>query len=232
MFHGADLALRWWSTLEQMQDGLLATNCASEGIRPVAEVWSAVWTDLSGSLFRAAREAERDGTHAGVAAGAIDLMPTNWCLRRTELVMDLRLEWMQALAAKIDTATASQPTKGGRLSEADINTIVTKLNVKIGKGRHKEGGGGQLVVKLPKTKNQKGKGGGGQAQQGKARDEDSPLGEALRAAGFSSLYEAKTSWLKEGDNGNNCFWACSGFSKKMGGCKIDDCKYKSSHGNG
>ena len=59
VFHGADLALRWWSTLEQMQDDLLATNCASEGIRPVAEVWSAVWTDLSGSLFRTGRGARR-----------------------------------------------------------------------------------------------------------------------------------------------------------------------------
>jgi hypothetical protein len=157
VFHGTELALRWWSTLEQMQDDLLATNCASEGIRPVAEVWSAVWTDLSGALFRAARAAERDGTHAGVAAGAIDLMPADWSLRRAELVMDLRLEWMQALAAKIDTATASQPTRGGRLSEADINTIVTKL----GKGGHKGGGGGQLVVRLPNSENQKGNGGGG-----------------------------------------------------------------------
>ena len=74
--------------------------------------------------------------------------------------------------------------------------------------------------------------GGGQAQQGKACDEDSPLSEALRAAGFDTLYEAKTSWLKEGDNSENCFWACSDFGKKMGGCEIDDCKYKSSHGNG
>ena len=67
---------------------------------------------MDGFEWRAARNTERDGTHAGVAAGAIDLMPTNWCLRRSELVMDLRLEWMQALAAKTDTATASQPTKG------------------------------------------------------------------------------------------------------------------------
>ena len=225
--HGPRLARQWWISMAQMQDDLLAQNCASEAIRPETEVWASVWKDLPGQLFRAARSAEATGVHAGCSLAMIDIMPEQWALRRSELVMDLKLEWMQDLATKVDTVVGSSK-KGARLSESDLNAITRRV-VSMGGG-----GGGKGDGNGNNKGGGAGKGKGSKDNNRKASEQSaggsSEVSEALKAAGFKNLFAAKSDWFGKDDvNRSRCWWACSPLGKSLGGCTIADCKFKDTH---
>lgn len=203
----------------------MAQNCASEAIRPVSEVWASVWKDLPGQLFRAARAAEATGVHAGCSLAMIDIMPEQWALRRSELVMDLKLEWIQDLATKVDTVVGSSKNNA-RLSESDLNAIAKRVVSMGGGGGAQGGGSGNSNGGANKGKGGKRKRKAGEQSAGGS----SEVSEALKAAGFKNLFAAKADWFgKDEVNRSRCWWACSPLGKELGGCTIADCKFKDTH---
>ena len=52
---------------------------------------------------------------------------------------------------------------------------------------------------------------------------------ALKKEGFDTLDDAKDDFLKDMQNRDKCFWACSKARKALGGCKFPDCRFIDSH---